>query len=103
MLEGDTQRLSATAFAFASQMYHSQRELDNLSPATREAVEAEVKELLVTAEGNAKRIRAQRGMSTGQSTGWSKRIEQTARFDRVVPLVVVAAATCMRERGRTHV
>jgi len=37
-------------------MYYPQRELDVLSPATREAVEKEVKELLSTAEGNAKRI-----------------------------------------------
>jgi len=37
-------------------MYYPQRELDMLSPATREAVEKEVKELLGTAEANAKRI-----------------------------------------------
>ena len=37
-------------------MYHSERELEKLSPATRAAVESEVKELLVTAESNARRI-----------------------------------------------
>jgi len=37
-------------------MYYPQRELDMLSPATREAVEKEVSELLETAEKNAKRI-----------------------------------------------
>jgi len=40
-------------------MYHTERELEKLSPATREAIESEVKELLVAAEGNAKRILSQ--------------------------------------------
>merc|ERR1719201_555987 len=37
-------------------MYYPQNELDMLSPATREAVEKEVAELLISAEANAKRI-----------------------------------------------
>jgi len=37
-------------------MFYQQREVDNLSPATREAVEKEVKHLLVTAEANAKKV-----------------------------------------------
>ena len=37
-------------------MYHSREELDNLSPATREAVEAEVKAYVSRAETNARKL-----------------------------------------------
>lgn len=37
-------------------MYHETRELENLSPASREAVEAEVKAFVTRAEANARRI-----------------------------------------------
>jgi len=40
-------------------MYHERSELETLSPATREAVEAEVKTFVTRAEANARRILGQ--------------------------------------------
>ena len=41
-------------------LYHERAELENLSPATREAVESEVKSLVTKGETNAKRILTER-------------------------------------------
>ena len=40
-------------------LYHERTELENLSPATREAIEAEVKSYVTRGENNAKRILSQ--------------------------------------------